>query len=83
MKIHPVGRGTVSMCKLDSPHLTDKDGTKINEALNCRSSCVSRLVEGVVGAVSATCSKALDVKDVFYAHPELFAVSIMKDDEIA
>lgn len=67
VEVDPVSCRAVSVRELHSTHFPDEDGSLINQSLDCGSGRVARLVERVVGAVSAACPKTLDVIDIFHS----------------
>lgn len=71
MEVNPVSRWFVSVGKLNSTHLSDKDSTLVDESLNSTASCILGAVKRVVRSVSTASSNTLDVINIFDTQAQL------------
>lgn len=69
--INPIISGGLTVSELTGLHLSDNDGTRINEGLNCRSSGVSDWVRFIVSAVATAGFDTLDIIDILNTETNL------------
>ena len=70
--INPIISGGLTVGKLTGLHLSDNDGTRINEGLDCRSSGVSNRVRFIVSAVATASFDTLDIIDILNTETNLW-----------
>ena len=59
--VNPIGRCGLTVGELRGDHLADDDGSRVDQVLDGRRSCVGRRVQPVPSSVSVGRSQALDI----------------------